>query len=74
MSICRVLRELERALTVGAVRLSFTRRQPRDSALAAIGVNAQLGSRWNVALYYNVEFGSATSFTNIVSADIGFNF
>jgi len=46
----------------------------RDSALAAIGVNAQLGSRWNVALYYNVEFGSATSFTNVVSADIGFNF
>jgi fibronectin-binding autotransporter adhesin len=46
----------------------------RDSALAAIGVNAQLGSRWNVALYYNIEFGSPTLVTNIVSADVGFNF
>ncbi len=46
----------------------------RDSAFAAIGVNAQFGSRWNVALYYNLQFGSATSVTNIVSADIGLTF
>jgi hypothetical protein len=53
---------------------SITTPSSRDSVFAAIGVNGQFSNRWNVAIYYNVDFGSPTSVTSIISADIGFAF
>ncbi len=44
----------------------------RDSVFAGIGVNAQLGDRWNIGAYYNIDFGGYTSITHIVSANLGF--
>lgn len=53
---------------------SITTPPSRDSVFAAIGINGQFGKNWNVAIYYNVDFGSPTSLTSIISADIGFAF
>jgi fibronectin-binding autotransporter adhesin len=44
----------------------------RDSVFAGAGLVAQLGRNWNASVYYNTDFGSATSNTHIVSASAGF--
>jgi hypothetical protein len=36
------------------------------------GLIAQLGRNWNASVYFNTDFGSATSNTHIVSASAGF--
>ena len=44
----------------------------RDSVFAGAGLIAQLGRNWNASVYYNTDFGSATSDTHIVSASVGY--
>jgi fibronectin-binding autotransporter adhesin len=44
----------------------------RDSVFAGAGLIAQLGRNWNASVYYNTDFGSATSNTQIVSASVGY--
>jgi hypothetical protein len=44
----------------------------RDSVFAGLGLITQLGRNWNASVYYNTDFGSATSNTQIVSASVGY--
>jgi autotransporter-associated beta strand protein/T5SS/PEP-CTERM-associated repeat protein len=46
----------------------------RDSVFAGAGVTAQFGERWNASLFYNVNFGSQTYQSNMVSAGLNFSF
>ena len=46
----------------------------RDSVFAGVGVTAQFGERWNASLFYNVNFGSQTYQSNMVSAGLNFSF
>lgn len=43
----------------------------RDSVFAGVGLITQIGRSWNASVYYNSDFGSATSNTQIVSASVG---
>jgi outer membrane autotransporter protein len=46
----------------------------RDSVFAGAGVTAQFGERWNASLFYNINFGSQTYQSNMVSAGLNFSF
>ena len=46
----------------------------RDSVFAGAGVTAQFGERWNASVFYNVNFGSQTYQSNMVSAGLNFSF
>jgi len=46
----------------------------RNSVFAGAGVTAQFGERWNASLFYNVNFGSQTYQSNMVSAGLNFSF
>ena len=46
----------------------------RDSVFAGAGITAQFGERWNASLFYNVNFGSQTYQSNMVSAGLNFSF
>jgi outer membrane autotransporter protein len=46
----------------------------RDSVFAGAGITAQFGERWNASLFYNINFGSQTYQSNMVSAGLNFSF
>ena len=46
----------------------------RNSVFAGAGVTAQFGERWNASVFYNVNFGSQTYQSNMVSAGLNFSF
>ena len=46
----------------------------RNSVFAGAGVTAQFGERWNASLFYNVNFGSQTYQSNMISAGLNFSF
>ena len=46
----------------------------RNSVFAGAGVTAQFGERWNASLFYNINFGSQTYQSNMVSAGLNFSF
>ena len=46
----------------------------RNSVFAGTGVSAILGKNWSGSLFYNVNFGSQTFLSNMVSAGLNFAF
>jgi outer membrane autotransporter protein len=46
----------------------------RNSVFAGAGVTAQFGEHWNASVFYNINFGSQTYQSNMVSAGLNFSF
>ena len=58
---------------MGSLRL-LNQRPYRDSVFAGAGVTAQFGERRNASLFYNINFGSQSYQSKMISAELNFSF